>query len=199
MAQHNFGNCVHKVLRHEGGYVNHPDDPGGITNLGVTKKVYDAWTGKESTVDQMKALTDEDVKPIYEENYWNKIKGDELPNGLDLCIFDFGVNAGPSRAAKMIQKMADTTVDGGIGPNTIKAINALVKKDGLEEVIKLYQAKRQAYYESLKHFDTFGRGWTRRNEDTTAYALEMAEWPEQWNEQSPEEKAKIKAEEEAAK
>ena len=199
MAQHNFGNCVHKVLRHEGGYVNHPDDPGGITNLGVTKKVYDAWTGKESTVDQMKALDDEDVKPIYEENYWNKIKGDELPNGLDLCIFDFGVNAGPSRAAKMIQKMADTTVDGGIGPNTIKAINALVKKDGLEEVIKLYQAKRQAYYESLKHFDTFGRGWTRRNEDTTAYALEMAEWPEQWNEQSPEEKAKIKAEEEAAK
>ena len=199
MAQHNFGNCVHKVLRHEGGYVNHPDDPGGITNLGVTKKVYDEWTGKESTVDQMKALDDEDVKPIYEENYWNKIKGDELPNGLDLCIFDFGVNAGPSRAAKMIQKMADTTVDGGIGPNTIKAINALVKKDGLEEVIKLYQAKRQAYYESLKHFDTFGRGWTRRNEDTTAYALEMAEWPEQWNEQSPEEKAKIKAEEEAAK
>ena len=199
MAQHNFGNCVHKVLRHEGGYVNHPDDPGGITNLGVTKKVYDAWTGKESTVDQMKALDDEDVKPIYEENYWNKIKGDELPNGLDLCIFDFGVNAGPSRAAKMIQKMADTTVDGGIGPNTIKAINALVKKDGLEEVIKLYQAKRQAYYESLKHFDTFGRGWTRRNEDTTAYALEMAEWPTEWNEQSPEEKAKIKAEEEAAK
>lgn len=199
MAQHNFGNCVHKVLRHEGGYVNHPDDPGGITNLGVTKKVYDEWTGKESTVDQMKALDDEDVKPIYEENYWNKIKGDELPNGLDLCIFDFGVNAGPSRAAKMIQKMADTTVDGGIGPNSIKAINALVKKDGLEEVIKLYQAKRQAYYESLKHFDTFGRGWTRRNEDTTAYALEMAEWPEQWNEQSPEEKAKIKAEEEAAK
>jgi len=199
MAQHNFGNCVHKVLRHEGGYVNHPDDPGGITNLGVTKKVYDAWTGKESTVDQMKALNDEDVKPIYEENYWNKIKGDELPNGLDLCIFDFGVNAGPSRAAKMIQKMADTTVDGGIGPNTIKAINALVKKDGLEEVINLYQTKRQAYYESLKHFDTFGRGWTRRNEDTTAYALEMAEWPEQWNEQSPEEKAKIKAEEEAAK
>jgi len=199
MAQHNFGNCVHKVLRHEGGYVNHPDDPGGITNLGVTKKVYDAWTGKESTVDQMKALNDEDVKPIYEENYWNKIKGDELPNGLDLCIFDFGVNAGPSRAAKMIQKMADTTVDGGIGPNSIKAINALVKKDGLEEVIKLYQAKRQAYYESLKHFDTFGRGWTRRNEDTTAYALEMAEWPTEWNEQSPEEKAKIKAEEEAAK
>ena len=63
----------------------------------------------------------------------------------------------------------------------------------------MYQAKRQAYYESLKHFDTFGRGWTRRNEDTTAYALEMAEWPTEWNEQSPEEKAKIKAEEEAAK
>tara|TARA_R110002096_G_scaffold64854_3_gene157881 strand:+ start:1198 stop:1797 length:600 start_codon:yes stop_codon:yes gene_type:complete len=199
MAKNNFGNCVHKVLRHEGGYVNHPDDPGGITNLGVTKKVYDAWIGKESTVDQMKALDDEDVKPIYEENYWNKIKGDDLPQGLDLCIFDFGVNAGPSRAAKMIQKMAGTTVDGGIGPNSIKAINALVEKDGLEEVINLYQLKRQAYYESLKHFDTFGRGWTARNNDTTEYALEMAEWPEAWNDQSEEEIAQIKAEEEAAK
>ena len=102
MAQHNFGNCVHKVLMSEGGYVNHPSDPGGMTNLGVTKKVYDEWTGKDNSEEVMRNLDHEDVKPIYEKNYWEKIKGDDLPQGLDLCIFDFGVNAGPSRAVKMI-------------------------------------------------------------------------------------------------
>ena len=72
----------------------------------------------------MRKLDHEDVKPIYEKNYWEKIKGDDLPQGLDLCIFDFGVNAGPSRAVKMIQSMAGTTVDGGVGPLTLKAIDA---------------------------------------------------------------------------
>ena len=118
---------------------------------------------------------------------------------LDLCIFDFGVNAGPSRAVKMIQSMAGTTVDGGVGPLTLKAIDALVKKDGLKETIQAYQDKRQAYYESLENFKLFVRGWTVRVNDCTEYALEMADFPAEWNEQSDEEKAKIKAEEEAAK
>lgn len=199
MAQHNFGNCVHKVLLAEGGYVNHPSDPGGMTNLGVTKKVYDEWTGKDNSEEVMRKLDHEDVKPIYEKNYWEKIKGDDLPQGLDLCIFDFGVNAGPSRAVKMIQSMAGTTVDGGVGPLTLKAIDALVKKDGLKETIQAYQDKRQAYYESLDNFKVFGRGWTVRVNDCTEYALDMADFPAEWNEQSEEELAKIKAEEEAAK
>lgn len=166
----NFEKCLEIILHHEGGYVNHPKDPGGETNLGVTKRVYEEWGGTKD----MKDLTVEDVAPIYKKNYWDRIKGDDLPSGLDLCIFDFAVNAGPGRAAKMIQKMIGVTVDGGIGPNTLRAIGLYEEEmGGVAEVIVEYQKQRQAYYESLSTFDTFGRGWTRRVDETTITATEM--------------------------
>lgn len=175
MAKENWENCVSKVLIHEGGYVNHPKDPGGITNMGVTKRVYEEWVGHEVSEQDMKDLTEDDVTPIYKKNYWDRIKGDKLPDGLDLCVFDFGVNAGTGRAAKYLQKMIGTTADGGIGPNTLKALKSYVKENGLVETIKKYQSNRQDYYESLSTFETFGRGWTNRNNDTTEYAVELAE------------------------
>ena len=110
----NYEHCLKTILHHEGGYVNHPEDPGGETNLGVTKRVYEEHGGTKD----MKDLTVEDVAPIYKKGYWDRMKCDEIPNGLDLCLFDFGVNAGPGRAAKFLQRMIGTTVDGGIGPNT---------------------------------------------------------------------------------
>lgn len=178
MAKENWGNCISTVLNHEGGYVNHPKDPGGITNMGVTKRVYEEWVGHEVSEQDMKDLTEDDVRPIYKKNYWDRVKGDKLPEGLDLCVFDFGVNAGTGRAAKHLQKMIGTTVDGGIGPNTLKALKAYVKENGLVETIKKYQSNRQDYYESLSTFETFGRGWTHRNNDTTEYAIELAENPD---------------------
>ena len=78
----NFQKCLKIILHHEGGYVNHPRDPGGETNLGVTKRVYEEWGGTKD----MKDLTHEDVEPIYKKNYWDRVKGDDLPEGLDLCI-----------------------------------------------------------------------------------------------------------------
>ena len=166
----NFEKCLEIILHHEGGYVNHPKDPGGETNLGVTKRVYEEWGGTKD----MKDLTVEDVAPIYKKNYWDRVKGDNLPAGLDLCIFDFAVNAGPGRAAKMIQKMIGVTVDGGIGPMTLQALGLYEEEvGGVAEVIFEYQKQRQAYYESLKNFDTFGRGWTRRVDETTITATEM--------------------------
>ena len=165
----NYNECLKIILMHEGGYVNHPKDPGGETNLGVTKRVYEEWGGTKD----MKDLTIEDVEPIYKENYWNKIKGDDLPDGLDLCVFDFGVNAGPGRAAKFLQKMIGTTVDGGIGPMTLKAVNEYVDENGIKETITNYQNMRQEYYEGLSTFDTFGKGWTRRVEETTKLAQSM--------------------------
>ena len=77
----NFKHCLEIILHHEGGYVNHPKDPGGMTNLGVTKRVYESWVGKEVNESDMRALTPEDVAPIYEKNYWKSIKGDDLPGG----------------------------------------------------------------------------------------------------------------------
>ena len=118
-------------------------------------------------------LTVEDVAPIYEKNYWGRVKGDDLPSGLDLCVFDFAVNAGPGRAAKYLQSMIGTTVDGGIGPNTLRAVGNYVEEVGLQTAIENYQANRQRYYEKLNTFETFGRGWTRRVEETTAEAVAL--------------------------
>ena len=115
----------------------------------------------------------EDVSPIYKKSYWDRIKGDQLPSGLDLCVFDFGVNAGTGRAAKYLQNMIGTTPDGGIGPMTLKAVDEYVAKHGVDGAIKNYQSARQSYYEKLKTFETFGRGWTRRVNETTESALKM--------------------------
>ena len=164
--QANYDKCLETILHHEGGYVNHPKDPGGETNLGVTKRVYEEHGGTKD----MKDLTVEDVAPIYKKGYWDKMKGDELPSGLDLCVFDFGVNAGPGRAAKYLQTMIGSTPDGGIGPMTLKAVSEYVEEHGLVKAIENYQDARQSYYEKLSTFDTFGRGWTRRVYETTQLA-----------------------------
>ena len=165
----NFDKCLKMILHHEGGYVWHKLDPGGETNLGVTKRVYEEWGGKKN----MKDLTVEDVAPIYEKNYWGRLKCDDIPSGLDLCVFDFGVNAGTGRSAKYLQRMIGTVADGGIGPNTLRALDEYVSLHGLNETIENYQANRQRYYEKLKTFKTFGRGWTRRVNETTQSALKM--------------------------
>ena len=165
-----FKEALEIILHHEGGYVNHPKDPGGETNMGVTKRVYEEWGGTKD----MKDLTFEDVAPIYKKNYWDRVKGDDLASGLDLCIFDFGVNAGTGRAAKFIQEMIGVTADGGIGPQTLKALGFYEEEvGGVAEVIKEYQKRRQEYYESLSTFKTFGRGWTRRVNETTQSALKL--------------------------
>ena len=171
----NFDECLKLILHHEGGYVNHPKDPGGETNMGVTKRVYEKWC-MENDLQQkdMKDLEFNDVAPIYKENYWDRVKADQLPAGLDLCVFDWAVNSGTGRAAKKLQGMIGTTVDGGIGPNTLKALNAYVQIEGLESTIATYTDIRQNFYVSLSTFDTFGKGWTRRNQETEMEAFKMA-------------------------
>ena len=169
----NFNECLQIILHHEGGYVNHPEDPGGMTNLGVTKKVYEDWVGYAVSEHTMQNLTEEDVAPIYKKNYWDRLKGDDLPEGLNLCVFDFGVNAGTGRAAKYLQNIIGTVVDGGIGPMTLRALDEHVSLIGLQETIENYQEDRQRYYENLRTFQTFGRGWTRRVNETTQSALKM--------------------------
>ena len=169
MAAENYVTCLEMILHHEGGYVNHPKDPGGETNLGVTKRVYEDFGGTKD----MKDLVREDVEPIYKKNYWDRMKCDDVPAGLDLCLFDFGVNAGTGRSAKYLQRMIGTVADGGIGPNTLKALGNYIEEVGTEGAIKNFQSKRQEYYESLSTFETFGRGWTRRVDETTQAALGM--------------------------
>jgi lysozyme family protein len=167
--QANYEKCLETILHHEGGYVNHPKDPGGETNLGVTKRVYEDFGGEKD----MKDLLIEDVAPIYEKNYWGRMKCGDMPSGLDLCVFDFGVNAGTGRSAKYLQTMIGTVADGGIGPNTLGALANYVEEVGVEGAIRNFQEARQEYYESLSTFETFGRGWTRRVDETTELAVSM--------------------------
>ena len=174
MATENFELALETILHHEGGFVNHPRDPGGMTNLGVTKRVWDEWTGGDADEDEMRALTPEDVGPLYKKNYWDRVKGDDLPSGLDLAVFDWAVNSGAGRAAKKLQSMIGAAADGGIGPNTLRALDVYIDEvGGVEECIKNYTEVRQEFYESLDTFDTFGKGWSRRNAETCEKAIEL--------------------------
>ena len=169
--KHNFDKCLQLVLKHEGGYVNHPNDPGGMTNYGVTKKVYEKYLGKEVTETDMKDMSLEHVGEIYKKKYWDKVRGDDLPSGLDWAVFDFAVNAGVSRAAKVLQGFIATSVDGVIGSGTLKAIDNY--PTSLKGVIEVYTAQRSSFYRSLKNYDTFGKGWDRRCYETRVTAIEM--------------------------
>jgi lysozyme family protein len=117
----------------------------------------------------MRDLTPEDVGPIYKKNYWDRIKGDLLPSGVDWCAFDWCVNSGKSRPSKAIQRAVGATQDGAIGPATI----GLIMEKDPEEIINYVYGVRQDFYKGLKTFETFGRGWTRRNKETLHQALEM--------------------------
>ena len=162
----NFDKCLEMLLHHEGGYVWHEEDPGGETNLGVTKKVYQDWGGTKDMID----LTVEDVAPIYKKNYWDRCKCDELSSGLDWAVFDWAVNSGTRRVSKALQKACGAERDGVIGNKTLALANGQDVKYMIEEI----SVMRQSFYESLRTFKTFGRGWTRRNKETTEQALSMA-------------------------
>ena len=169
--KNNFDKCLHMLLEHEGGYVNNVHDKGGMTNLGVTKRVYDKWIDRESTEQEMRDLTPEDVAPIYKKNYWNRVKGDQLPSGLDWACFDWAVNSGSGRPAKAVQRAVGATVDGAIGKQTV----GLVMEKDPEFIIDYVYTVRKSFYESLDDYKHFGRGWSRRNKETLRQALKMIE------------------------
>ena len=146
------------MLQSEGGYVNHPQDPGGRTNLGVTQRVWEEWVGRESNEKEMRSLTPAMVAPLYKRKFWDTCKCDELPAGVDYLVFDFAVNAGPGRSAKILQTAVGTTPDGAIGPKTLAAVRA---QDPAALIDKFSDAK-EAFYRSLPTFETFGKGWLNR-------------------------------------
>jgi len=167
----NFEQCMGWLLEHEGGYVNHPNDPGGETNLGVTRAVYEQYVGRQVMDGEMEGLTHDDVYPIYKENYWDRLRADDLPSGVDFCTFDWGVNSGTSRAAKALQRIVGVEQDGGIGPMTLQAVAGMEPVDIVEQMHHM----RDGFYRSLTTFETFGRGWLRRNDETKEQALGLIE------------------------
>ena len=167
--QGNFLKSLAVVLKHEGGYVDHPEDPGGRTNMGITQAVYEKYLGRTVTEDEMKNIKIGDVRIIYRENYWDRVKGDDLPSGIDFCVFDWAVNSGVSRASKALQRIVGVKDDGVIGPITVKE----TFKCDSDKVILSYTEVRENFYKTLSTFNTFGKGWTRRNNETLEAALKM--------------------------
>jgi len=165
----NFELCLSHLLQHEGGYVNHPQDPGGRTNLGVTQAVWEDWIDRSVSEDEMKALTPAKVAPLYQELYWDRIKADSLASGLDYCVFDAAVNSGVSRAAKWLQTTVAAVPDGAIGEQTLKQ----VLLTNPQMLIDKYSSNRLAFLQRLATWPTFGKGWERRVEEVRATALKM--------------------------
>jgi len=166
----NFESALKAILHHEGGYINHPKDPGGMTNLGVTKRVWEEWVGHEVDEKTMRNLTPEIVGPMYKTKYWDKIKGDDLPTGVDYVVFDAAVNSGPGRAAKWLQACVGVEPDGGIGPKTLAAVNAF----DTNQLIEDYAKRRLSFLMDLQTWDTFGKGWGRRVAEVQKTGLDMA-------------------------
>lgn len=174
MSAGNFAPSLKEVLLHEGGFVNHPKDPGGMTNLGVTKQTYEDWIGHPVSEAIMRKLTPELVGPLYKKKYWDVLRCEALPKGLDLCVFDFGVNAGTNRSGRYLQRLVGAQQDGVVGPVTVKAVEALRSQVGTPELIDRFQDARRAYYKQLPTFPTFGRGWLRRVDEVEKTAKTMA-------------------------
>ncbi len=171
----NFDQCLRLVLGAEGGFGNHPRDPGGATNFGITLETLGAWRKSkspdaETTIDDVRNLTIAEATEIYRTNYWNRLRCGDLPGGIDLLVFDFGVNAGPGTSAATLQKVIGAEQDGSIGPLTLHAVGAI---DRLK-VIREFSARRLELYRSFKNFDVFGTGWTNRTNSMEQAALRMA-------------------------
>jgi len=166
----NFKECLDLVLKSEGGYVNNPADPGGMTNLGVTKRVWEEYTGHAADEKEMRSLTPEKVAPLYEQKYWRPTYCEVLPRGLDFLVFSMGVNGGPGRAVKLLQQSIGCVPDGVVGPATM----GLIKQSNAADLIAKYSDSRRVYYQSLKTFSVFGKGWLARVDREESEALSMA-------------------------
>jgi len=165
----NFDHSLDLVLKSEGGFVNNPKDPGGMTNLGVTASTWANFKGRNTNEKEMRSLTRDDVAPLYEKKYWDACKCDELPSGVDYLVFDFAVNSGPGRSVKILQRALGLPEDGAIGPVTLQNIDVM---DKTELISRFSDAKKQ-FYESLPTFATFGKGWLKRVDEARVNASNM--------------------------
>lgn len=166
----NFLRALPLVLKHEGGFSNHKDDPGGATNKGITLGTYRRYVKSDGTVLDLQNISAQDVEKVYKLFYWDAIKGDGLPFGVDYAVFDFAVNSGPGRAIKYLQAVVGVAQDGIIGPATLAA----VRSRSPVTVINQLCDDRLTFLRKLSIWPTFGKGWTNRVTDVRAHALKMA-------------------------
>jgi len=165
----NFEQCFALVLKSEGGFVANPKDPGGMTNLGVTRAVWQSYVGHDVTEADMRALTPQDVMPLYKSNYWDKVNGDSLPYGVDYAVFDFAVNSGPTRAVKALQQVLNIPTDGQVGDETLSTL----EEANAREVATRICETRLAFLQALPTWNTFKKGWGNRVNEVEKTAFNM--------------------------
>lgn len=169
-----FEACYPLMMRWELGYADHPRDPGGKTQDGVTERVFHAWLRQQGrAVRDVRTITSDEKKAIYRAQYWDAVRGDDLPPGVNLAVFDFAVNSGPSRAIRHLQAALGVKQDGVIGAVTLQAVWEAYERDEDGEVIARIMASRDAFLRGLSTFDAFGRGWTNRTRDIRNRAARM--------------------------
>jgi lysozyme family protein len=153
-----FDACMPFIFKAEGGYSDNPADPGGPTNFGITLATLRAYQGDPNlTADDVKKLTPAVAKEIYRTAYWNRMQCGALPAGLDLEVFDFGVNSGPAESVKTLQRLVGVTQDGSVGPITLAA----VAQFNVGDLIGRFAQARLAFYQSL-NMPEFEQGWATR-------------------------------------
>jgi lysozyme family protein len=166
----NFRRALPLVLKHEGGFVNHPRDPGGATNKGITLANYRRYVKQDGSVDDLKAIRPDEVERVYKLFYWDAVKADLLPPGVDYAVFDFAVNSGPGRAIRFLQRVVGAVQDGAIGAATLAA----VKATSHDRIINRLCDDRLSFLQGLSTWSTFGKGWGSRVAGVRAHALDMA-------------------------
>jgi lysozyme family protein len=173
MAASTYEAALARLLVHEGGYTNHPSDPGGPTNFGITIADFRRYIMPSATSADVRSMKVEDAKRIYRTKYWNALCCDTLPAGLDYAIFDYGVNSGIVRAAKVLQRILGLPVNGIVGDAEIAAVGRHFTADLIARVCD----ERLAFLKSLKTWPVFGKGWGRRVAEVRAAALAMTKSP----------------------
>lgn len=167
----NFTTALGHVLVHEGGWADHPRDPGGATMKGVTLKTFQRHFGTDKTRQDLKTISNEQLAQVYMSGYWNKCHCNDLPTGIDYSVFDAAVNSGPGRGAKWLQASVGALQDGHIGPDTLFR----VKAHDPVQVIDVMCDTRLDFLRRLSTWPDFGKGWRRRVEGVRTAAVTMTE------------------------
>lgn len=168
-ASDSWQTCLDWVLEREGGYVDNPRDPGGVTNMGITIETLSRYLGRQATVVDMHVMTRQLAGEIYYHDYWHANRCDEMPPGVNLIMLDCVVMSSPVTVRKWLQAAVLVPQDGVLGPKTMEALAHC--RPGL--VVQSMTAYRLQHYQSLPTWDTFGRGWTARIDATHDRALQL--------------------------
>lgn len=161
-----FESCLAEVLRHEGGYADHPSDPGGATNMGITRKTLARWRKVTPwwKLDKtaVRRLDRSEAARIYRALYWQASRAGHLPAGLDLTLFDFAVNSGAATAVKSLQRELKVKADGLFGPISLAALKQRIALAGAGAMIDALADRRLGFLQRLSAHAVFGRGWSAR-------------------------------------